>query len=137
MCEVTCEDGSVPSYPAVPACWQSGCLSSDSGTFPSRPTWNEAGHDRGAHPEISVIHDRKERNAKTSRSFFLSSLHLLSVHTHLEPFPVFALPPSLSQKSLLFLLLFLFLQSPDVLLKTNESIFFVHICNHMTKTGRL
>lgn len=85
---------------------------------------------------LSRTAERKQM-AKQAALFFISSFLLSSVSTHLETFSVFALPPSLSQKSLLFVLLFLLLQSPDVLLKTNEGIFFVHIYNHMTKTRRL
>lgn len=47
------------SYLAGPACWRSGCLSSGSGTSPSRPTWSEAGRGHGAHPGIS---DKKKEN---------------------------------------------------------------------------
>lgn len=51
------------SYPAGPACWQSGCLSSGSGTSPSRQTWSEAGRGHGAHLEIS------EKNKTFQESF--------------------------------------------------------------------
>lgn len=68
---------------------------------------------------------------------FFSNCPHLSLSPHLETFSVFALASSLPQKRLLFLLLLLLLQSPDVLLKTNEGIFFVHIYNHRTKKRRL
>lgn len=52
-CEATCVAACLLPYPAGPACWQSVCLSSVSGTSPSRLTWSGAVHGRGAHPEIS------------------------------------------------------------------------------------
>lgn len=55
-----------------------------------------------------------------------------SMPTHLEGLPVFALPSPLPQKGLLFLFLLLLLQRPDVLLKTNEGVLFVHVCEHIT-----
>lgn len=57
---------------------------------------------------------------------------LPSIPSHLERLSVFALTSPLPEKSLLFLFLLLLLQSPDVLLKTNEGILFVHICEHIT-----
>lgn len=58
--------------------------------------------------------------------------------SHLEGLSVLALSSPLPEKSLLFLFLLLLLQCPDVLLKTNESVLFVHICEQMTtrSTGR-
>lgn len=83
---------------------------------------------------MSCRTETKQKLKQVGRASLLLSF---PVFAYLETLSVFALPSSLSQKSLLFLLLFLFLQSPDVLLKTNEGIFFVHIYNHMTKNRRL
>lgn len=52
--------------------------------------------------------------------------------SHLEGFSVLALSSPLSEKSLLFLFLLLLLQRPDMLLKTDESVLFVHICEQIT-----
>jgi len=156
--------GGLLSYPTGPACWRSGCLSSGSGTSPSRPTWSEADRGRGARPEISEKNKNSGQklicNGNTYRvcpfcatiyfgnlttapwstfghQAFLSPMcfgdaHLISRRPHLEGLSVLALPSPLSEKSLLFLLLFLLLQSSDVLFKTNEGILFVHICQEGT-----
>lgn len=93
------------SYPAVPACWQSGCPSSGSGTSPSRQTWSEAGRGRGAHQEIS---ERKQRNLNSwllfhvymSRMFDFLPCHPLSPGRPLCSCVVFSSPWEESSVSL-------------------------------------
>lgn len=84
----------------------------------------------------NVMQDRNEENKQSWSKWFFSNCTHLSLSAHLETFSVFALASSLPQKSLLLVLLLLLLQSPDVLLKTNEGIFFVHIYNHTTQRRR-
>lgn len=58
------------SYPAGPACWQSGCLSSRSGTSPSKQTWSEVGRDHEARPEISEKTTRRDEDRKSTCGLF-------------------------------------------------------------------
>lgn len=58
------------SYPAGPACWQSGCLSSVSGTSPSKQTWSEVGRDHEARPEISEKTTRRDEDRESTCGIF-------------------------------------------------------------------
>lgn len=145
------------SYPAGPACWQSGCLSSVSGTSPSKQTWSEVGRDHEARPEISEKTTRRDEDREsTCGLFFWLILKLLLTWlnvknymqgiffcfflrhqffvfaSHLEGLSILALPSSFPEKCLLLLFLLLLLQSPNMLLKTYKGIFFVHICKQIT-----
>lgn len=144
------------SYPAGPACWQSGCLSSVSDTSPSKQTWSEVGRDHEARPEISEKTTRRDEDREntcglffwltllltwliimwkiTFRAFFCFFLRyqFFVFASHLEGLSILALPSSFPEKCLLLLFLLLLLQSPNMLLKTYKGIFFVHICKQIT-----
>lgn len=72
------------------------------------------------------------KNEIQTNPFAYETLRFSLFLLHLKGLSVLPLSSSFSKKGLLFLLLFLLLQGPYVLLETNEGILFIHICRHTT-----